>query len=161
MVNPLVRLDSASNLPWEKRADGRYWTHITLGVAGNRLDYWAVDKSGRPGKQTELVTGRGLYGDKSLKSLAQLPILLTHPKNKRYQLNREGLKVGQLTGNVFCTKTLAQFGDDEFPIQFLLARIEQSHQEPVSMHRRMPVKTSVEGWVQGARRLQIFFAIHI
>ena len=100
MVNPLVRLDSASNLPWEKRADGRYWTHITLGVAGNRLDYWSVDKSGKPGKQTEVVTSRGLYSDKSLKSLAQLPILLTHPKNKRYELNREGLKVGQLTGNV-------------------------------------------------------------
>ena len=100
IVSAMYRWDSAPSLPWEKRADGRYWTHITLGVAGNRLDYWSVDAQGRPGKQTEVVTGKGLYGEKSLKSLAQLPILLTHPKNKRYQLNREGLKVGQLTGNV-------------------------------------------------------------
>ena len=99
-MSTLFRWDSASNLPWEKRADGRYWTHITLGVAGNRLDYWSVDASGKPRKHTEVVTNKGLYGDVSLKSLAQLPILLTHPRNKRYQLNREGLKVGQLTGNV-------------------------------------------------------------
>lgn len=96
---PLLRLDTATQLPWEKRGDGRYWTHITLGVEGQELDYFGV-KDGRLFKRTELVTKRGLLRDDSLKSLAQLPILLDHPAAKRYYLNKEGLKVGQLTGEI-------------------------------------------------------------
>lgn len=100
-----LRIDSVSSLQWERRG-GRYWTHITLGKAGNRLDYFQLDKSGKAAKRTEVVTKRGLFNDASLKSITQLPILLAHPKGKRFNLNAEGLKVGQLTG------TIARADDD-------------------------------------------------
>ncbi len=96
---PLLRLDKSSQLPWERRPDGRYWTHITLGTAGQKLDYYGI-QNGQLFKRTEVVTKRGLLRDDSIKTLAQLPILLTHPQQKRFRLNREGLKIGQLTGRV-------------------------------------------------------------
>ncbi|GEM_PF-2167145 len=92
----LLRLDKFSPLPWQKKPDGRYWTHVTLGEVGVPLTYLSVDGK----KHTEVVTEKGLFNDDSVRSLAGLPILLKHPKNRRYNLNRDGLKVGHLLGEV-------------------------------------------------------------
>ncbi len=95
----LLRLDKYSPLPWEKKPDGRYWTYITLGEKGIPLTYLFPDKRGIAQKRVEVVTEEGLFND-SVKSVAGLPILLTHPKSRRYDLNRDGLKVGHLLGTV-------------------------------------------------------------
>ncbi|NEP10867.1 MAG: DUF2213 domain-containing protein [Symploca sp. SIO2C1] len=95
----LLRLDKYSPLPWEKKPDGRYWTYITLGEKGIPLTYLFPDKRGITQKRVEVVTEEGLFND-SVKSVAGLPILLTHPKSRRYDLNRDGLKVGHLLGTI-------------------------------------------------------------
>ncbi|NET61716.1 MAG: DUF2213 domain-containing protein [Symploca sp. SIO2E6] len=95
----LLRLDKYSPLPWEKKADGRYWTYITLGEVGHPLTYLFPNKRGNTQKRVEVVTEEGLFND-SVKSVAGLPILLNHPKSRRYNLNRDGLKVGHLLGTV-------------------------------------------------------------
>lgn len=92
----LLRLDKFSPLPWEKKPDGRYWTHITLGEVGVPLTYLSVNGK----KHVEVVTEKGLFNDDSVRSLAGLPVLLKHPKNRRYNLNRDGLKVGHLLGGI-------------------------------------------------------------
>ncbi|NEP55999.1 MAG: DUF2213 domain-containing protein [Symploca sp. SIO2G7] len=95
----LLRLDKYNPLPWEKKADGRYWTYITLGEVGHPLTYLFSDKRGNTQKRVEVVSEGGLFND-SVKSVVGLPILLTHPKSRRYNLNRDGLKVGHLLGTI-------------------------------------------------------------
>jgi len=95
----LLRLDKYSPLPWEKKADGRYWMHVTLGQKDIPLTYLFPDKSGITQKRVEIVTEEGLFND-SVKSVAGLPILLAHPKSRRFNLNRDGLKVGHLLGTI-------------------------------------------------------------
>ncbi|NEP10327.1 MAG: DUF2213 domain-containing protein [Symploca sp. SIO2C1] len=96
----LLRLDKYTPLPWEKKADGRYWTHITLGEVGVPLTYLSPDENGKVQKRVEVVTEEGLLNDESVRSVVGLPIILTHPKSRRYNLNRDGLKVGHLLGTV-------------------------------------------------------------
>jgi len=96
----LLRLDKYTPLPWEKKADGRYWTHITLGEVGVPLTYLSPGENGKVQKRVEVVTEEGLLNDESVRSVVGLPIILTHPKSRRYNLNRDGLKVGHLLGTV-------------------------------------------------------------
>jgi FtsZ-binding cell division protein ZapB len=99
-MTELLRLDKYSPLPWEKKPDGRYWTYITLGEVGHPLTYFSQNLSGNTQKWVEVVTSDGLFNDDSVRSVAGLPIILNHPKSRRYNLNRDGLKVGHLLGDI-------------------------------------------------------------
>lgn len=95
----MIRLDTYSKLPWEKRSDGRYWTHITLGEVGSELKYYSL-KDGKIIERIETVSEEGLFNDDSVKSIAGLPVLLTHPKERLYNLNKEGYRVGTILSSV-------------------------------------------------------------
>ncbi|MGL5926331.1 DUF2213 domain-containing protein [Chroococcidiopsis sp.] len=96
----MYRLDAYSKLPWEQKADGRFWTHITLGEVGVPLKYYSRDSKGSVLQRTEVVTEEGLFNDESVRSLPGLPILLKHPPSKTYRLNQDGLKVGTVLSNI-------------------------------------------------------------
>lgn len=96
----MLRLDTFSKLPWEKKQDGRYWTHITLGEVGSQLRYYSRRADGQIVERVETVTEEGLFNDDSVKSLPGLPIILVHPKQKTYNLNREGHRVGTILSTV-------------------------------------------------------------
>ena len=66
---------------------------------GHPLKYLSFHKN-RPQERTEIVTDEGLFNDDSVRSIVGLPIVLSHPKERRYSLNREGLKVGHLLGTI-------------------------------------------------------------
>ena len=90
----LFRVDNTFEpLPWEKLSDGRYWGHIVLGKVGHKLPYKNIS-----GQQwDEWVGEQGLFNQDYVKSLAGNPIVLTHPQSGRFNLNKDGLKVGHLT----------------------------------------------------------------
>lgn len=96
----MYRLDTYSKLPWEKKPDGRYWTHITLGEVGKELKYYSKLPMGRIEERVELATDEGLFNDDSVQSLPGLPILLKHPQGKSFRLNKDGLKVGTILGSI-------------------------------------------------------------
>lgn len=91
----MFRVDAFDKLPWEKKPDGRYWTHITLGEVGKELLY----NHSAEGKQVEIATEEGLFNDDSVRSLPGLPIVLTHPKNG-YALNSDRLRVGTILSTI-------------------------------------------------------------
>lgn len=96
----MYRLDEYGKLPWERKADGRYWTHITLGEVGKELKYYSKLPTGKIEERIEIATDEGLFNDDSIKSLPGLPILLKHPEGKSYRLNRDGLKVGSILSTI-------------------------------------------------------------
>ena len=101
MAEPqLFRLDKFDPLPWEKLSDGRYWTHVVLGQVGKPLKYYSLDEDGKLIERTEVVTDAGLFNDDSVHTIAGLPMVLTHPKTRKFNLNREGLRVGTLLNRV-------------------------------------------------------------
>jgi len=95
----MYRLDGYSKLPWEKKPDGRYWTHITLGEVGKELKYYSRSPNGIE-ERVEIATDEGLFNDESVRSLPGLPILIAHPQGKSYRLNRDNLKVGTVLGKI-------------------------------------------------------------
>ncbi|NER98442.1 MAG: DUF2213 domain-containing protein, partial [Symploca sp. SIO1B1] len=101
MTEPqLFRLDKFDPLPWEKLSDGRYWTHVVLGQVGKPLKYYSLDENGKLIERTEVVTEEGLFNDDSVRSIAGLPMVLAHPKQRKFNLNREGLRVGTLLNRI-------------------------------------------------------------
>lgn len=88
----MLRFDAYSPLPWEKKADGRYWTHITLGEVGAKIPYYSR-RGDKLIKRVEIVEEEGLFNDDSLASLPGLPVILKHTK---YNLNRDGFKIGSV-----------------------------------------------------------------
>ncbi len=97
----MFRLDSYGKLPWEKKADERYWTHITLGEVGIPLTYYSRGDNGKTiQRRVEVVTEEGLFNDESVRSVAGLPVLLEHPPHKTYNLNNDGLRVGTILSAV-------------------------------------------------------------
>ncbi len=105
----MLRFDAYGKLPWERKKDGRYWTHITLGEVGSKMTYY----SPRGDKRIETVEERGLFNDDSVRSLSGLPVLLKHTK---YNLNRDGLKIGSILSNVARedSKLIAEVIIDDF-----------------------------------------------
>ncbi len=95
----MLRLDSFSKLPWEKKLDGRYWTHITLGEVGKELKYFSRSPNGSIIERVEVATEEGLFNTDSVKSLVGLPIVLVHTP-KGYLLNRDGQRVGNILGTI-------------------------------------------------------------
>lgn len=89
----MLRFDAYGKLPWERKKDGRYWTHITLGEVGSRMPYY----SPKGDKRIETVGEEGLFNDDSVRSLSGLPVLLKHVK---YNLNQDGLKIGSVLNAV-------------------------------------------------------------
>ncbi|NEP10177.1 MAG: DUF2213 domain-containing protein [Symploca sp. SIO2C1] len=97
MAEPqLFRLDKFDPLPWEKLSDGRYWTHVVLGKVDRPLKYYSLDENGKFIERTEVVTSEGLFNDDSVRTIAGLPMVLVHPRKGKFNLNREGLRVGTL-----------------------------------------------------------------
>jgi len=95
MAEPqLFRLDKFDPLPWEKLSDGRYWTHVVLGQVGKPLKYYSLDENGKLIERTEVVTDAGLFNDDSVRTIAGLPMVLTHPKKKKVQSEQGGTKGG-------------------------------------------------------------------
>lgn len=87
-------------LPLIKGDDGRYWGYLNVGVVNLPLEYWGFNQDGQLVKRVEYVSPSGLFND-SVKTLSSLPITLGHPPGgEGYQLNRDGLKVGQLRSRV-------------------------------------------------------------
>lgn len=105
----MLRFDAYGKLPWERKKDGRYWTHITLGEVGSRMTYY----SPRGDKRVETVEERGLFNDDSVRSLSGLPVLLKHTK---YNLNQDGLRIGSILSNVAIedNKLIAEVIIDDF-----------------------------------------------
>lgn len=95
-----IRQEKYDPMPWEKMSDGRYWSYVAVGKVGHKLDYIFPREDGRFEKQTEVVTEEGLFKKDSVESLGGLPVLLKHPRQKYYNLNKEGLKVGTLLNKV-------------------------------------------------------------
>jgi hypothetical protein len=88
---PIFNIDNQSQkLVWEKKPDGRYYAHITLGIADLKLPYF--DSTNR--KYHQIITEEELFSDSSVKSAYGMPILLGHPKWVKYNLNKEGLLIG-------------------------------------------------------------------
>ena len=101
MAEPqLFRLDKFDPLPWEKLSDGRYWTHVVLGEVEKPLKYYSLDEDGKFIERTEVVTSEGLFNDDSVRTIAGLPMVLTHPKKRKFNLNSEGLRVGTLLNRI-------------------------------------------------------------
>lgn len=90
----MFRADS-QKLNWEKTPGGLLKAFITLGSANKPLDYFSFNGK-QLTKRTESITMDELKADASLASAYGSPITLNHPKNRKFNGNKEGLMIGSL-----------------------------------------------------------------
>jgi hypothetical protein len=82
------------------------------------------------------------------------------PVGSLERLHARTLEICQFTGRVGGAETPLEFLDDDIFVDLPRAGVEHPHQQPVTVHRRVPVEAPVERRVQLTGWLQVLVTVH-